>query len=749
MDNRPSSVILIAHSMGGIVAREVFTLDGYEEDMVNLLITLSTPHAIPPTTFSRTMHSIYSNNKHYDENITTISISGGSADTLLPSDVTFAPVSSNNNTLNILSTAIVGVWAPISHQAIVWCDQLRRKLSTAILLSIDSSNNTKLKSDRLSIFKNNLLGISDGNVNDEVFDLNINASLISEFGTLNNISNEMLAWSVSKPPPKWVTGNKSPKLKIITNITPQMDYKSFENKQNPLSILACKYVKPLKDCRILEKDESRLLPYLKRTDHWLPDHQGADENKLMYSVEINSDHLDDKESLVIYKNSTINNVNNQWLTFQYVNDDEVIIDASFFRLLTSSVPLIKNFHGVLPLSKKYRISNSPTTSLMVYNIESQLSECTSTPFNDKELFQPLLSHLVESNKGIEEVYYPDFTNPSRETSLQSHFSHSPYLTIPNKGSESGILLELTIDSLNLENCFPFSKFNIKLDILKSLSKFGNRFRSTLIGYCVGIWVIAFRNQLRIYDESNKLNNLLTILIQISKKELILTYIILTLTIALSDKYDQSINYFLGINEPKLWILGIIIPFLSFGLITSLSLLLVVINRCLTLIKAKLPKFKINKRTELMMLGILTITFTLLLPSQIGLTFLTIIAIFVDSDEIFNSIKVLLVILSPFFIPTSIVWIRNVRSNFIFDYDDIFEFHNPFLVIPFTAVLINNINKEYKLARFTSLTRSKILEEVMFGLMTLLSFTFSGKYAFIIFEFSCILMIVIKFTRSSN
>ena len=47
----PSSVTLVCHSMGGVVARAMFTLSNFKIASVNTIFTLATPHIEPPATF--------------------------------------------------------------------------------------------------------------------------------------------------------------------------------------------------------------------------------------------------------------------------------------------------------------------------------------------------------------------------------------------------------------------------------------------------------------------------------------------------------------------------------------------------------------------------------------------------------------------------------------------------------------------------------------------------------------------------
>lgn len=43
----PSSVAIVGHSMGGLVARALLTLKNFKPELINLLITQATPHVAP------------------------------------------------------------------------------------------------------------------------------------------------------------------------------------------------------------------------------------------------------------------------------------------------------------------------------------------------------------------------------------------------------------------------------------------------------------------------------------------------------------------------------------------------------------------------------------------------------------------------------------------------------------------------------------------------------------------------------
>lgn len=57
--SRPSSVLIIAHSMGGVVAQALFTLPDFPPSLVPTIITLSSPLARPVVAFDLTLLEFY------------------------------------------------------------------------------------------------------------------------------------------------------------------------------------------------------------------------------------------------------------------------------------------------------------------------------------------------------------------------------------------------------------------------------------------------------------------------------------------------------------------------------------------------------------------------------------------------------------------------------------------------------------------------------------------------------------------
>lgn len=166
----PSSVILIGHSMGGIVARAVLTMANYQANTVNTIITMSTPHARPPVTFDSDLSHTYKQvNSYWREaysqrwannnplwHVTLVSIAGGGGDSIVPSDYTsLSSLVPETHGFTVFATTMPNVWTGMDHLSIAWCDSFRKTVVHSLFDVIDvrRPTQTKQRADRMSYFK--------------------------------------------------------------------------------------------------------------------------------------------------------------------------------------------------------------------------------------------------------------------------------------------------------------------------------------------------------------------------------------------------------------------------------------------------------------------------------------------------------------------------------------------------------------------------------------------------------------------
>lgn len=138
--DHPTSVIIIGHSMGGVVARTMFMLPNYIPNSIETIITLATPHITAPLLLDPVIFTVYTqmtdywkSNRDILRNVTIISIAGGSLDNIIHSDgVQIESVIPSTHGFTTYTTSIPGVWTGADHMAILWCNQLIRLLAETL-----------------------------------------------------------------------------------------------------------------------------------------------------------------------------------------------------------------------------------------------------------------------------------------------------------------------------------------------------------------------------------------------------------------------------------------------------------------------------------------------------------------------------------------------------------------------------------------------------------------------------------------
>ncbi|GAO45923.1 PGAP1-domain-containing protein [Saitoella complicata NRRL Y-17804] len=165
----PTSVIVIGHSMGGIVARTMLTLPNYQSNSVNTILTMSAPHAAPPVPFDWDIHQIYATindywRKSFAEDpannplwqTSLISVAGGGLDTVVASDYTStASLLPDSHGFTVFTSSVPNVWTSMDHQAILWCDQFRKVVAGALLEVVDARRpgQTQSRERRMGVFR--------------------------------------------------------------------------------------------------------------------------------------------------------------------------------------------------------------------------------------------------------------------------------------------------------------------------------------------------------------------------------------------------------------------------------------------------------------------------------------------------------------------------------------------------------------------------------------------------------------------
>ncbi|BGP07129.1 GPI inositol deacylase [Rhodotorula toruloides] len=171
----PTAVIVVGHSMGGVVARAAFLNPNYQSHSISTLITFATPHVVPPVTVDAGVDRVYEAINSYWRDayelsmsptssftaieppspalasyrappheelrdLVLISIAGGLSDVTIASEsVSLASLlpADGSNGFTVFTTTIPGVQTPIDHLAILWCQQLMQTVAQGLLAIVD------------------------------------------------------------------------------------------------------------------------------------------------------------------------------------------------------------------------------------------------------------------------------------------------------------------------------------------------------------------------------------------------------------------------------------------------------------------------------------------------------------------------------------------------------------------------------------------------------------------------------------
>lgn len=125
----------MGHSMGGIVATSLLP-----SSEISAIITMSTPHTLPPARFDARIGKIYAYNQKtlFNDSTPILSLCGGATDMMIPSESCILPSVPNNITdkifrRTVFTSALEGSWTGVGHREMVWCHQVRWRIARAAL----------------------------------------------------------------------------------------------------------------------------------------------------------------------------------------------------------------------------------------------------------------------------------------------------------------------------------------------------------------------------------------------------------------------------------------------------------------------------------------------------------------------------------------------------------------------------------------------------------------------------------------
>lgn len=522
----PSSVILVGHSMGGVVARTMLTMPNYQPNSVNSILTISAPHARPPVSFDaesvRTYKQINDYWRHaYTQtwandnplwHVTLISIAGGGLDTVIPSD--FASLESlvpSTHGFTVFTSAIPNVWTGCDHIQTTWCVQLMKSIVRSVFETLDvhRPGQTKPRAERMRIFKrwfltgmediaeksllpkepSTLLALEDGS--NSVLALG-ERLVIRDFGQTKKPKTHLLPIPLQSK-----TGTKSFTLLSNSRLEDPVT-------QGPLEVLFCS-IFPFQPgqastlfsmnmdltgdtsgstrlaCKTMASDVIQL-PASTKTSAF-PYDKAQPFSYLQYHLEDLTDH-----QFVAIIDKAVESTQG-WAIAEFSDTANSVIqtDLGLTRLLT--LGLQTKLPAQRPLVTELKVP-AFHSSLLAFSLDLRNEGCGE----DVELFTPLLrQYLAEPH---ESKYFVNL----KSANISLH-GVAPFMPPPMRpqAANDGLSLQLWSDP----TCNSTIEVSLKIDIPGSMGKLVMRYRVVFAAFPLVIVALVLRKQFKVYDESGE------------------------------------------------------------------------------------------------------------------------------------------------------------------------------------------------------------------------------------------------------
>jgi GPI inositol-deacylase len=521
----PTAVMLVGHSMGGVVARTMLTMHNYQANSVNTIITLSAPHARAPVSFDsqivRTYKSIndYWRRSHSKEwgtdnplwHVTLISIAGGGLDTVVPSD--YASVSSlmpETHGFTVMTSSIPGVWTGMDHLAITWCDEFRKVVIRALydVMDVNRSAQTKLRGERMRSFKKHFLTGLEDFAEKTLLHKDPRTLL-----TLEDDSNAMLAqgerlvlrnmgqygkkkaFLLPVPPQGTLEGRK---FTLLTN--QRLD---APGENGNLEVLFCS-VFPLQAghsaalfsmnmdlsgdstgstrlaCKNAAADAITLPASTSHSRH--PFDKSKPFGYLQYDIE----DLAELQFVAVVDKAT--EPTSGWVVAEFSSASESIIRSSVspYRLASGS-----EMHLKLPAGRPLMVDvkvPSLASSLLSYHLSMSGQSCDG----GGQLFTPLVRQYIS------DVYESKFFVNVKEADINLH-GVAPYMPPALRGKDHGT--GLSFQMWSDPTCNSSLQVTLKLDLSGSFGKLWMRYRTLFAAFPLLVVALVLRNQFATYDDN--------------------------------------------------------------------------------------------------------------------------------------------------------------------------------------------------------------------------------------------------------
>ncbi|EEP81498.1 conserved hypothetical protein [Uncinocarpus reesii 1704] len=496
----PTSVILIGHSMGGIVARTVLTMSNYQTNSVNTIITMSTPHARPPVSFdSDLVHTYKQINNYWREaysqkwannnplwHVTLISIAGGGGDAIVPSDYTsLSSLVPKTHGFTVFTTTIPNVWTGMDHLSIAWCDSFRKVIVRSLfdLVDVRRSSQTKQRADRMK--PTTLLTLGDDT---KVIQRQGERLTLRGFGRRKVPESHLMPI----PPRGGVPGKK------FTLLTDQKLDAAETNRK--LEVLFCSDF-PLRAGQSatllslnldLSGDSSGSIRLVCKSavediislPASTPSSKFAFDNVPSFSyLQYDLEDLTDYQFVAVVDKAE--NRHRGWLHAEFSDSSDSVIPTrvGLGRLLSAGLNVM--LPAGRPMVTEIKVP-ALHSSLLAYKMHIESKDC------GKELFKPMVRQYISNPH--ESKYFVNV----KDAEINLH-GIAPFMPphLRDNAATAGLSFQLWSDG----SCNAPLQLSLKVDVLGSMGKLTMRYRTVFAAFPLLVVALVLRQQFKVYDQT--------------------------------------------------------------------------------------------------------------------------------------------------------------------------------------------------------------------------------------------------------
>ncbi|KAI5993604.1 PGAP1-like protein-domain-containing protein [Pisolithus albus] len=482
-----TQIIVMGHSMGGVVGTALLPSPN-----ISALITMSTPHTLPPVRFDSRIEEIYARNARVlrEDETPILSLCGGATDTLVSSESCVIPdsdqLSSGLYRRTVFTSALQGAWTGVGHREMVWCHQVRWRVARAALElgGVGSSHDAAAARERiLDRWLRDGLPVSD----EESVELRHGTYETLPEGVhlvVKNPRGQRMylvpvlpgAGEVPTTFVLYVSGGAisgiAPHHALDLRVSVQLCVSSTGLEAPVPSVPAT--------CTRLPPTVLKLLPSPLPGRPFPVPNEGSDESEgvVLFEGEIPSN----VQGWIGVSINAGENGGGGWVVGGFdrreiIKRDSVGLSGLIFG--TTYIPLTTAVGG---LRTRVHIPLLPLNVLLVYRL---LPHFADSPSCADAIFPPLLMHVSQPS---EIHYYP--LRYDKPVWLHSHTT-APYVS-PVEANARQHGLNLTIYSYGY-GCADPTDLILTLDWWGTLGRIGTRYPTTLLSFCVGIVsVVLFR-----------------------------------------------------------------------------------------------------------------------------------------------------------------------------------------------------------------------------------------------------------------